>query len=482
MRHEQFQDLLDGLVRSSGVGQEVLGEVMARTCLRAPAETSRVEISAGNPAARRPIMQRALPQGTVSKAVKALMDIGLLESGERMLRSPDGRSLAPLRLGSVHAIAGAHITLSGDQPKQVTTALTGLDYSIVLGSTHNSVDSWEQVAGLIDRHVSTLKAASDDDRATRGLMPLRMFGVGVEVLAPVYAGEVMPLGPRGSRSLVRLSAEVCRLIETDPSFDRPVPVVVENSCNALAVLGIHDSRTVEADMVVIGVFDEGVGGGLVMDSQLRRGSNGQAMEIGHLSVEVSPGYVPETHELYASDDQADRSSEFGVGFNRRCFCGHFRHINTLATPSCIQEEFGDGTLEQMSEIEADDQRFQRARDIFIRSGAALGRALAHVSNTVNPSNVIIYLPATLGDPKPDTAAAAYLTAARTEVGHAFAAYDRPNYLTVRMFPAKPEDAALMGAKAAAACVLEGFIEHALRLDGCSSSIRRVASGSQTYIT
>ncbi len=47
MNHEQFQDMLDELVGQSGVGQEVLGDVLARTSLRAPQETSRVEIAAG---------------------------------------------------------------------------------------------------------------------------------------------------------------------------------------------------------------------------------------------------------------------------------------------------------------------------------------------------------------------------------------------------------------------------------------------------
>jgi hypothetical protein len=108
MQHQQFQTLLDELAQISGVGQEVLGEVLARTSLWAPSETSRTALSAGNPTARRMIDQRAIPQGTVSKAVKALTEAGLLEPGERLLLSPDGRTLAPLRLGSAHAIAGVH--------------------------------------------------------------------------------------------------------------------------------------------------------------------------------------------------------------------------------------------------------------------------------------------------------------------------------------------------------------------------------------
>ncbi len=47
-------------------------------------------------------------------------------------------------------------------------------------------------------------------------------------------------------------------------------------------------------------------------------------------------------------------------------------------------------------------------------------------------------------------------------------------LTVRALPAGAPDAELPGAKAAAACVLESFIEHALRLDGCTTALRRLA--------
>ena len=58
-----------------------------------------------------------------------------------------------------------------------------------------------------------------------------------------------------------------RLFEADASFGRPVPVVVENDVNALAVLAIHEIHYTDPDLVVVGVFDEGVGGGLVMDGR-----------------------------------------------------------------------------------------------------------------------------------------------------------------------------------------------------------------------
>jgi predicted NBD/HSP70 family sugar kinase len=478
MLHDQFQDLLDTLVKRSGVGQEVLGDVLARTSLRAPEETSRVEISAGNPTARRPTDQREIPQGTVSKAVKALIDEGLLEDGEKLLRNPDGRTLSPLRLGSLYATAGVKVVQAREQPRHVTTALLGLDSSRVLNTAHDAADSWDQVADLIHQHVTSLKNACDQDRAGRGLQPLRMFGVGIEVGAPVYNGEVIPLSHDRSRHPVPLAEKLHRLFEADPSFGRPVPMIAENDVNALAVLAIHQIHYTDPDLVVVGVFDEGVGGGLVMDGRLRRGGNGRAMEIGHLAVGFPPGRDPESQDLDEPETGTAYSSSTGTGFKARCSCGQLGHVDTLAPPRRIVEEFDGGALEQISKINALDPEFQRAQDVFKRGGAALGRALAHVSNTVNPSRVIMYLPAALAEPKPDTAAAAYLSAVRTEITHAFAASDQPDYLKIQAFPASPQAAALLGAQAAAVCVLESFIEHALRVDGCKPGARRSTTSSQ----
>jgi predicted NBD/HSP70 family sugar kinase len=475
--HEQFQDLLDELARLSGVGQEVLGEVLARTSLRAPDETSRVEISAGNLAARRSVDQRAIPQGTVSKAVKALLGQGLLEDGEKFLRSEDGRALSPLRLGRGFAIAGVHVEQRAGRPSEVATALVGLDGSQVFGMRRTQVsaegDAWEQAARLIHRQVTSLKSSGDQARGRDGLAPLRMFGIGVEVGAPVQNGKIMPLLDSPLEPPVDFASMLSALL--DDGLGRPVPVVVENDVNALAVLAIHEVHYVESDLVVVSVFDEGVGGGLVMDGRLRRGGNGRAMEIGHLAVGFRPGQEEGPQSPRESD--VESSSAVHPGFSARCSCGHFGHVDTLAPPCRIQAMLGDAGLDQLSEIDTRDPEFKRARNVFARSGAALGRALAHVSNTVNPSRVIVYLPGALAEPKPDTVAASYLSAVRQEVDRAFSAGNQPDYLAVRALPARPDDAALLGARAAAVCVLESFIEHALRLDGCTTALRRTATGS-----
>jgi predicted NBD/HSP70 family sugar kinase len=471
VNHEQFQTMLDELVVQSGVGQEVLGEVLARTSLRAPAETSRVELSEGNPIARRAVDQRAIPQGTVSKAVKALKDKGLLEDGEKLLWSRDRRTLAPLRLGSLYAIAGVKVVRSSEQPRRVTTALLGLDLSRVLGTARGTASCWDQVAELIHRHVTTLKNTVDQDRTARGLEPLQMFGVGIEVGSPVYNGAVIPHRSDAPDPPVQLAAALRRLFDADISSGQAVPVVVENDANALAVLAIHQIRYAEPDLVVAGVFDEGIGGGLVMDGRLRRGSNGRAMEIGHLTVGIPPG---EEGPSGIRESGAEEVPAGSTDFSARCSCGQFAHVDTLATPSRLRGMLGGVSLDQLARTGPQDPRFTQAHDVFARGGAVLGRALAHVSNTVNPSRIIAYLPDVLAGADPDTVAAAYLSAMRHEVGRAFAAGSQPDYLTIRAFSAEPAEAELLGARAAAVCVLESFIEHALRLDGCTTTLRRPA--------
>lgn len=475
MQHEQFQELLSRLVERSGVGQEVLGEVLARTSVRAPEETSRTEIAVGNPAARRSVDQRPIPQGTVSKAVNALIEVGLLEQGEKLLLSPDGRLLSPLRLGRTYVIAGAKIVQAQDRPREVTTALLQLGHSGVLGVAHDAAESWDQAAEVIHRHVMSLMATSNKERSSRGLTPLLLFGVGVVVAAPVLDGELMRFSPDRPRPSIPLADKLRLLFESDARFDYATPIILENDCNALAVLAIHQIHYSDADLVVVSVSEEGVRGGLVMDGRLRRGAYGGAMEIGHLAVGFPPHADLELQEKQAANGEA------GSGFSARCSCGHFGHVDTLATPNRILEEFGDSRLDQMCNLDAQDPRFERARRIFARSGSALGRTLAHVINTVNPSTVIVYLPAPLADFRPNTAAAAYLHAARAEAANVFAASHQSDYLKIRPFFPKPYEYELLGAVAAGACVLESFIEHALRLDGCSVGLRRRAVGHNSTI-
>jgi hypothetical protein len=61
------------------------------------------------------------------------------------------------------------------------------------------------------------------------------------------------------------------------------------------------------------------------------------------------------------------------------------------------------------------------------------------------------------------------------VAAAFAAGQHPGCIVLLDLPALRADSALPGARAAAVCVPESCVEHALRLDGCTLGPRRASS-------
>ncbi|WP_139830922.1 ROK family protein [Mycobacterium paraense] len=459
--HTAFQDELNALVKESGVGQEVFGMVLARTSLRAPDETSRWHLERGSDA--RPVDRRVLPQATVSKAVKALTTRGFLEEGTTHQKSGDGRAVAPLRFGQRILIAGVHVEQRRKLPRTITVALVGLDTTRVLMEKSHALEAadeqgWEGAAQAIQHLVIELKEALDEARKAEGSEPFALFGVGVDIGAPVYNGKIVPVPGLADHHTVVDFQKALQQAFTD-ELGQSVPVVVENDVNALAVLAIHEEHYAVPDLVVISVFDEGVGGGLVMDGRLRRGGNGTAMEVGHLPVAFPPG------DAVVTVQQGDLglSKNDQLTFNDPCWCNRYGHVDTRATPSRLQGELGTSTFDEAARLTS-----TRACEVFETAGSVLGRAAAHVCNIVNPSRLIVMLPAILAEPPSDAAAAEYRRAAEAEIVTAFGnrGRDPDQFLRFAPFPGEREEIAVLCARAAAVCVLQAFIEHALRVDGC----------------
>jgi len=490
--HKQFQDRLNRLVTASKVGQEVFGEVLARTAREAPDDTTRQRIGEANPEARRPLDRRQISQATVSKAVKALLQEGLLDetrSSSSPIRNEDGRRpLSALRLGRRFVVAGVDVQLKKKAPKYVTTALIGLDSTRVLRADRAEVvsnkggDRWEDAAQLVCSQVEALLGELNearqlvDDRAT----DFEIFGIGIEIGAPVNNGKVMV--EHGGKEPIDFKS-ILREVLAERGHDT-VPVLVENDVNALAVLAAREAHYTHPDLVVVSVFEEGVGGGLVMDGRLRRGGNGRAMEIGHMPVSV-PYQKTNPFQDRTQPSETDRCVPTGLqGFEETCWCGGRLHVDTFAPPSRIRDELkiqvaGVAYRKAVDSPTMDPSDATTITDegkIFQRAGSALGRAAAHVCNIVNPSSLIIYLPPELNKPDDETAArkfestgaGAYYEAAWSEITSAFANKDQQpkDYLKFLSLPDDPKEVAVLGARAAAACVFDSFIEHALKTDGC----------------
>lgn len=464
--HERFSALLDELLGRGradevpAVGQDFLGEILHRVMLMAPSETSRLEIAAGRSNGSNGFYWH-IPQGTVSKAVKVLLSAGMLEDGERLLRTQDGRVLAPLRLGRGWCVAGSKVVLQKGCPRTVTTALFSLDGETVLRRStvdleETGIAAWHDLARIIHSEVVKLRDMHGRARRRAGTEPLRLFGLGVEVGAHVHDGAVVR--PPMSESLF----ERIPLAESlDELFDHSMPVIVENDVNALAVLATQHAAFPEADLVVVAVFDEGVGGGLVMDGRLRRGGSGMAMEIGHLTVGHAPGEREATGGV-------DRSLS---DFDPLCSCGILGHLDAFATPFRIRKALAAGSLQQVASApaQADGQAESAEFHVLRKAGAVLGRGLAHVINTVNPSRLLLYLPSELANTHAGTAGPAYLAAVEDEVHRAYSTGGRDARLDVQRLPA---DINILGARASAVSVFNGFIEHARGIDGCPVPQRR----------
>lgn len=486
--HDQFQERLNELVEASkknnstkDIGHEALGQVLARVFRAAPDETTRLEISEGWPESRRLVDQGRIPQGTVSKAVTALISAKLLTEEQRKVAG--GRWTGFLKLGPGLVTAGCHVVQHRDVPVAVTTALFDIGNGRILNERTDALWEqpadkcepfsdderlWRQVAETVHEQVAR---SIEQYRDNHGGTQLRLFGLGVEVGAPVKGGMVIPVRAALSnrtRTKVDLGGLLRREFDADKTISRPFPIIVENDINALAVRALHESDYTESNLVVAAVFDEGIGGGLVMDGRLRRGSAGFAMEIGHLTVGFPPGGGRDrlTQDLrrnrkQAESAKADRSDHIADDIGE-CHCGGYGHVETLATPRGLCDRL---RINSIGDADALDPVI--AHHEFARGGASLGRALSHVLNIVNPGRLIVYAPAALMNVAPGSAAAEYLAAARIELDEAFAVTDQPrDNADFVSLPTEPGDLNRLGAHAAAVCVVEAFIEHALGLDNC----------------
>ena len=72
-----------------------------------------------------------------------------------------------------------------------------------------------------------------------------------------------------------------------------IPVMAENDANAFAIGATYRMRSAPSGVVLCLVIESGVGGGIVIDGKLFRGSHGLAGEIGHLKTPGGDGLMVE---------------------------------------------------------------------------------------------------------------------------------------------------------------------------------------------
>jgi predicted NBD/HSP70 family sugar kinase len=449
-----FDKILNpGKLKKFGVGMATVAEVFARIVMAAPAAVPQVDIANG---VTLPGLAE-LPQGSVSRASKLLLNLNLLIQKPRRVERP-GRPIVPLELGPDWVLIGVRIHRRRGRPTKVTGALAPLDGTRIDKQFSADIHETADHEALVKKIAYVVRKLRKDDQR-------EVLGVGVElgdhvhqgsVITPARTGDTFPLEERLSQALPDL------------------PTVVENDVKAQAALQIwrkdSDSdllRFPQPEFAVVAVFEERAGGALVVDRKIYRGHHGLAGEIGHLTVDYAR---PQRQSAVRPQGAASDTK----GFNDPCLCadlsgagsGGYGHVDALATPARIAGELGleISQLNEAAREPAMDETggTSRTGEVFRIAGEALGRGIAAMVNIANPGNLLVLLPPVLAEAAAGTAADQYRQAIEVALDRgcfpAVAADARAGRPGLQIESMGPDD--LKEARPARACVLDSFIAHA----------------------
>lgn len=144
------------------------------------------------------------------------------------------------------------------------------------------------------------------------------------------------------------------------------PVFLENDANAAAVGEMWLGAARGCTDVISVTLGTGVGGGVILNGKLWRGSHGSAGEIGHTTVDPFSGL--------------------------KCKCGNTGCLELFASATAIvrmARELGMKELTAEDVYEAGRNGNEQALSVFKRFGMYLGIGLANLMNLIDPQIIVI---------------------------------------------------------------------------------------------
>jgi predicted NBD/HSP70 family sugar kinase len=444
--HPTFEILLEKITTDLSLRSELVGEVLSRVMIAAPASVPRVDIADGTMLAHK---TPPLSQATVSKITKELLQVRLITEEPARAERP-GRPVVPLGLDQdTWGIIGIHVEHQQHRAVGLTGVLVNLRGD-VLTAESAPLDETEAAGTVANLAAEAAVLAGKLISKSRGR---EILGLGIELGGHVHKGHVIESTNAGW-SQVDLRALLSEQLK--------LPVVVENDTNAIAVWETYRHRYPERDMALVAVLDEGIGGALIIDGRVYRGGHGMAAEIGHLTVDYT--LTPERHR------PPPRTGHL-PGFKDPCPCGRYGHLDALATPSRILGELDHKDLHDAASLPANrGGKPTPAGLAFAAAGTALGRGLTALIDVANPARIVLLVPAPLAEPEPGTAGYEYLQAVEVSVDQAFSTgpldaraheakltTDRLDQLDQRALDQSIE---IIGARSAAVTVLDAFVDYA----------------------
>ncbi|GAK34562.1 xylose repressor [alpha proteobacterium Q-1] len=210
------------------------------------------------------VLQSGFAQQTVSRLVKGLTDAGILRDGERQAQGRRGQPAVMMHVVPDFAYSFG-IAMMTDALSVVLMDFSGA----VLEEEHCDMPSMSRQAVL-----AQLSRMFETIRARRPIDPRRLFGMGVGISGYNLGGRARYNTPR--------QLDDWALVDIDDILMAQfgLPVWVENDGNAAAIgeslVGVGRNYGSFAYLYIAA----GIGGGIIVDHHLMRGTNGNAGEIG----------------------------------------------------------------------------------------------------------------------------------------------------------------------------------------------------------
>ena len=162
--------------------------------------------------------------------------------------------------------------------------------------------------------------------------------------------------------------------------DYGVPVMIENDGALGALAEQRRGRGVGVQNLIYVTISTGVGGGAILNGELYRGTTGNAMEFGHISIDMNGLECPCGNkgclELYCS----------GTAIKEKLIQDSMKEIHSLV----FEMAGSDATkLDARLLSQAADLGDEYALDVFHQFGERLGFALTYLFNLLDPELIVI---------------------------------------------------------------------------------------------
>jgi predicted NBD/HSP70 family sugar kinase len=346
-------------------------------------------------------------QSSVSKAVKLLLERGLLVEGEPE-RAAQGRPWTPLEPGNACRLIGLCLT-DVEHPRativqsKIFGVITTLDGDHVGQPAHAAIDV-PLDGSPMERAIAIASQAADFVKAH--LLPRLRDG-------EIVAGVGMTLGGQITDGVVirshNLGWDLHDPVPLQQHLRERLPegivVVVDNESSALADqlhwFGQWDEwfpgRHRLDNFLAVLVTPDGVGAGFYLEGRRYSAKTGITAELGHVTYRraiTTSGAQPDRNDSRTSPGQpGDR----GEG-PRLCRCGKSGCVEAYATPNRMLDEVRklEG-IRKRDLAEAAQSERSDILEVFHEGGAALGAGIAAAINMVGPEAIVIYAPEELAD-------------------------------------------------------------------------------------